>query len=416
MNTAIEQLQPVTGTTPGLVPRGGVITCPLCDLAIRLPASQPTSGVDFVPPHAPCFDGHMIAKRSIEREAQKLTDYLRSHDTNAQITQDLHPHISWVRQMVKKRKEILDIFGGWRMHIKGVEIPQEIGTHEIGEAIAASGLDRIQDSCAEGIVAERRREGLDPWCLRDFLGSKTALEKMGFYFGPYHDAVWIDVKQGERVSRATLRAVKREDRDDRYDPPSFRKEHYFPRVEKFFAEMGQLWGRQGRKFDVTLSCAPTSFMRLGQWHIDSGGSSCFGFERECEHHKARLMSIPDSFVMMAYPTSDVSPLGDSPRRGEVSIRAWGRFNREAFGIANGYGEHEGTRRKLFLALGDRVALSLGQAPGYNDEKSGNGMADNEVYENGDSMFWGREMPRPNTNSTDNFNPPAEDEPDYDGDY
>lgn len=90
--------------------------------------------------------------------------------------------------------------------------------------------------------------------------------------------------------------------------------------EKLFQRLGELaWGSQKTPLQTTLSCAPSSFLRLGQY----GENSCYRHGGEGEYSKFWLAGdCPDSFVALFHRLIDADSAVEA-KESVVAGRAWG---------------------------------------------------------------------------------------------
>lgn len=128
------------------------------------------------------------------------------------------------------------------------------------------------------------------------------------------------VRVEQRISAAVMRAL-----EEAEAPPVL-----VALYEKLFQRLGeQVWGAQATPIRCTLSCAPSSFLRLGEY----GENSCYHNGGGADYSKFWLASdCADSFVALFHrmkPRKEGAPVVEAatpeppPVETSVSGRAWG---------------------------------------------------------------------------------------------
>jgi hypothetical protein len=128
----------------------------------------------------------------------------------------------------------------------------------------------------------------------------------------YDESLFCDIRVGQRVSAAVMRALEENDV----------QKPLIAAWDKLFQRLGEVaWTGQSVPIQVSLSCAPSSFLRLGQY----GENSCYRHGGEGEYSKFWLAAdCPDSFVALFHRLKD-GPQKDTEAKDSVQVagRAWG---------------------------------------------------------------------------------------------
>jgi len=135
---------------------------------------------------------------------------------------------------------------------------------------------------------------------------------------PHEASVWgsrmttwvvAKVRVGQRISSAVIRALEEE------GAPDVLVKLY----EKLFQRLGeQAWAGQSIPIRCTLSCAPSSFIRLGEY----GENSCYQNTGAAEYSKFFLASdVANSFVALFHRLKEKGAEPGSEQ--QISGRAWG---------------------------------------------------------------------------------------------
>lgn len=141
----------------------------------------------------------------------------------------------------------------------------------------------------------------------------------------YAASMIVNIVAGQAVSKSVLRQVKK----DFANVPE-----YITLWERIFELLGEYWSRRNI-VSPTLSCAPSTFLKLGFF---KDGSSCFKVGNCNEHHKLMLANAPATVVGLYYNDGkekfQLSPL--HPRGGSVAGRSWGVLADGAAHFSNAY--------------------------------------------------------------------------------
>jgi len=161
----------------------------------------------------------------------------------------------------------------------------------------------------------------------------------------------------------------------------------------FCEKVGQRWSGAMGRWRVLFSCAPSSFLRLGNMGEDN---SCFKWGGEYGHVKTVLPSMPGAVCVFVYRDVCEDPKSGpcGPPRGGISGRCWGFFSgdrgRPGVAIANHYLL---TACQVQPSMGSALAALYGKAGAVSqdclvgDWASPRSISGRGLYVNDDGWTW-----------------------------
>lgn len=174
----------------------------------------------------------------------------------------------------------------------------------------------------------------------------------------------VELKNGQRTGRAILGALKEIGAE----------ENAIKVWEIVLTRAGSLWraSRSGNTYDVVLSYAPSSFLRLGHYSPCKAAGSCYRMGGEKEISKWVLAQHATSFVALIYgPGEGVTTDHEGPATGPVLARAWGRMHpsEPVYLLSNTYGLPSSQTHKIIQRAMEQI---YPDTPKDSWEKNDNG--------------------------------------------
>ena len=258
----------------------------------------------------------MNKQELIEAQIQSCTKVLADHDVENYLD---GPVKYFVDHCYANKADLINQLGGWRRALR----------------VSSAGNTPITQSKLEALLYEQNlvSPGLLPkndslnWEASSWAQHRLAKEAMELYFPPPgcscqtclkikedKEKVCIKIRKGQSIAKAVLSVA-----------PSDKKDSW----RLLFALLGQYWATQNdkQKWIVSISAAPSSFLRLG--HYGEAGS-CFKFGGEWQRAKAVLAQLPRQVVILFYkePDDGYEIVPGQPIKLAVAGRAWGALGNE----------------------------------------------------------------------------------------
>lgn len=297
-----------------------------------------------------------MCAEELERSEKVLTTYAKPKNGPGHVY--FHPDVlrAFVEACYDAHEPLIERWGGWRWHTH-VDQVAPLAARQVEEAWVASALPGTHAATLSPVFAHRiwryrtleadpgAYEGDDyidcsnvpivdipltertPACPPGVCKDCDALRAAGEKGLEVLVQEWIDkwqakapklstkIRPRQTIAKAVLRALQGAD--------SGVPEAQLAQWTRFFERMGQVWAAQ-RTWRLTMSCAPSSFLKLGHY----GENSCYGCWGGSGYDKTVIAVVPNSVVLLMYTGEEgaaeqLLPEGGAPVKGPVSGRAWG---------------------------------------------------------------------------------------------
>lgn len=287
-------------------------------------------------------------KQLIREEVSRVDYLLDKYQGNANYEPPTSTY-NWVTHCYEVHRDLIEKWGGWRWH--GTPVVANVVDTDVRRNANTRAWERVLVKSTEEERITLLNAGLPriDWHSPLFElrhARETVQERVAG--GTFSNNIQVPVRKGQSVARAVLRHIRRE----YSEYPTYIK--YW---EAFFEEMGQAWASTKHELAITLSCAPSSFLRLGHY---GENNSCYQMGFLWEVAKYNLAIIPNSVVLLAYDGDNLStpPPNTQPRIGSVSARAWGVVDPDGGAtFANLYNSYW---ERLYPVLNKSFPEALGQ--------------------------------------------------------
>ncbi len=217
----------------------------------------------------------------------------------------------FIKAAMHSHADLIKRWGGWRYHSPPMTIEEldEEAAHEITTRVQMMTSDlplALRQELANGTLP---MPTILPVMRRRYAVTMPGVKTTTVHLGGGHS---VHVRNGQAIGRVVLSHIKTKFGD---------KPEYLRIWNRMFELLGHGW-RTAEPFAVTLSAAPSTFLRLGQM----GENSCTRFGSDWAKGKKFQALLPNSVVAMIYRGNDAVEKETKHGRGRVGkpvYRGWG---------------------------------------------------------------------------------------------